>query len=203
MHLEFLVEELSVKEVLKNLVPRILGENHTFLVHPHQGKPDLLAKLPERLRGYSSWITSDYRIVVVVDRDNDACQELKARLDDIAAACGLTTPASVTPQRQYQVLNRIAIEELEAWFLGDIEALTRVYPRVPASLASQARYRDPDSIVGGTWEALERVLQRAGYYEAGLPKIEVARNVSAFMDPERNRSRSFRAFRDGLRRMVP
>jgi hypothetical protein len=31
-------------------------------------------------------------------------------------------------------LNRIAVEELEAWFFGDIEALRAVYPKLSATL---------------------------------------------------------------------
>jgi hypothetical protein len=94
----------------------------------------------------------------------------------------------------YDHVCRIAIEELEAWFFGDIEALNAAYPRVPISLRSRARYRAPDEITGGTWESLERELQRVGYYRTGMPKIEVARSVSTHMDPNRNMSPSFKAF---------
>jgi hypothetical protein len=72
------------------------------------------------------------------------------------------------------------------------------YPRLPSRLDKKAPYRDPDAIRGGTWESLERLLQKYGYYEGGMPKIEVARQVSAQMDPVRNRSRSFQHFRQGL-----
>ncbi len=33
---------------------------------------------------------------------------------------------------------------------------------------------DPDAIPGGTWEAFERVLQRSGYFQTGLRKLEAA-----------------------------
>ncbi len=46
MHVEFLVEELSMNEVLQNLLPKILGETITFDIHPYQGKFDLTSKLP-------------------------------------------------------------------------------------------------------------------------------------------------------------
>jgi len=96
------------------------------------------------------------------------------------------------------VLNRIAVEELEAWFFGDIVALAGAFPRVSPTLGQQAAFRDPDGIEGGTWEVLERVLQRAGYFGGGLPKIEVAREVARHMDSTRNTSRSFRHFTQGL-----
>ena len=98
----------------------------------------------------------------------------------------------------FQVLNRLAIEELEAWFFGDIEALNAAYPRISLNLGNKAKYRDPDSIAGGTWEALERELKRVGYYSGGLSKISAAREISLHMVPERNRSHSFQVFRRGL-----
>jgi hypothetical protein len=100
------------------------------------------------------------------------------------------------------VLNRLAIEELEAWFFGDVEALTTAYPGIPRTLGKKSKYRNPDAIGGGTWEALERVLQNAGYYPSGIPKIETARKISQYMNPDRNTSKSFQVFRDTLREMV-
>jgi Domain of unknown function (DUF4276) len=137
-------------------------------------------------------------VVVVVDADRDDCRRLKSRLEEIAASSGLITRSSVGSGGRIQVLNRIAIEELEAWFFGDLEALRAAYPRLSASLAQRAGYRNPDAIRGGTWQALERELQRAGYYPGGLPKIEAARAIASRMAPDRNRSHSFQAFRSGL-----
>ena len=75
-HLEFLVEEPSMEAFLKAALPRLL-QDCTFQTHAFQGKPDLLRKLPGRLRGYRHWLPDDQRIVVVVDRDNDECRALK------------------------------------------------------------------------------------------------------------------------------
>jgi hypothetical protein len=199
---EFLVEEPSAQAALRNLLPGILGPHHTFNVHPHNGKQDLLRHLPDRLKGYRRWLPKDWSIVVLVDRDREQCLKLKARLEVAAKEAGLPTKTSAGPGKPFRVLNRVVIEELEAWFFGDVAALRAAYPKLSSKLANQARYRDPDTIVGGTWEALERELQRAGYYPQGLPKLETARNVSAHMDPPRNRSGSFQAFCDGLLDLV-
>ena len=96
------------------------------------------------------------------------------------------------------LVNRIAIEELEAWYFGDWPAVCAAYPKVSAHVASKAGYRDPDSIAGGTWEAFERVLQRHGYFRGGLAKIEAARALGAAIDPARNRSVSFGRLRDAV-----
>ncbi|MBM3497291.1 MAG: DUF4276 family protein [Armatimonadetes bacterium] len=187
MHIEFLVEEPSAEAALRHLLPRILRPRTTFAIHPHQGKRDLLLKLPSRLRAYARWLPTDYRLCVLVDEDRQDCRALKSVLRRHARAAGVAA------------LNRIAIEEIEAWFFGDIEAVAVAYPGVSPALGRQAAFRDPDAVRGGTWEALERELRRRGHFRTGLRKMEAADAIARHMDPERNRSRSFRAFRDGLR----
>jgi hypothetical protein len=200
MHIEFLVEERSAEAALVNLLPKILGPTTSYRIHVHQGKLDLLDNLGRRLKGYSSWLPDNWRIVVLVDADRDDCHRLKRRMTEIARSAGLATKQDSLTGR-FHVLNRLAIEELEAWFFGDVTALSAAYPRVPVTLAQRARYRHSDAIVGGTWEALERELQRVGYFRSGLAKITAARNISQYMVPERNTSKSFQVFRDGLRGM--
>ena len=198
MHIEFLVEELSAGAALTTIVPKILGQDVTFRMHLHQGKQDLLSRLTDRLKGYSHWLPTDWRVVVLIDEDRQECDELKAQLENAARQAGLSTKSRAARGGQIRVLNRIAIEELEAWFFGDVEALCTAYRGVPPTLGAQATYRDPDAINGGTWEALERVLQRAGHHKGGLAKIAAAGAISSHMNPERNRSRSFQVFREGL-----
>jgi hypothetical protein len=199
-HVEVLVEEPSMEAALRVLLPRVL-RGVSFQVYPYQCKSDLLKRLPDRLRGYAAWLPDDYRIVVVVDRDDDDCRALKQQLERIGSDAGLRSRRQTMGQ-PYQVVNRLAIEELEAWYFGDWEAVRAAYPRVPETIPQQARYRDPDAITGGTWEAFERVLQRAGYFQTGLRKIEAARAVAKHWQPEINRSHSFRVFRDVLQEMT-
>jgi hypothetical protein len=196
-HLEFLVEEPSMEAFLRALLPRLLPQDRSFEVHAFQGKADLLGKLESRLRGYAAWLPQDWRIVVVVDRDADNCRKLKARLEETADRAQLLTRSSARGQ-QWQLVNRVAIEELEAWYFGDWTAVCSAYPRLPPSLPKKQGFRDPDAIAGGTWEAFERVLQRHGYFKGGLPKIEVGRTLGAVLDPERCASSSFVKFRDGI-----
>lgn len=200
-HVEVLVEEPSMEAALRLIIPKIIGRL-SFDVYPFQGKDDLLKKLPERLRGYANWLPPDYRIMVIVDRDDEDCDELKQRLEQAARDAGLTTRTQ-TGGPSYQIVNRLAIEELEAWYFGDWEAVRAAYPRVAATIPNSAKYRDPDAIKGGTWEAFERVLQRIEYFDSGLRKIEAARAIASHMDPERNRSRSFQVLRAALLEMVP
>jgi hypothetical protein len=192
-HLLLLVEELSMEAFLQGFLPRVLPVDQTFEVRSFQGKSDMLAKLPARLRAYSAWLPEDWKIIVVVDRDDDDCRSLKRDMEKMAAGSRLKTRTQARGGG-WQVANRIAIEELEAWYFGDWPAVCAAYPRVPKSVARTAPFRDPDAIRGGTWEAFERVLQRHGYFKPGLPKIEVARTLGALLDPARARSRSLQVF---------
>jgi len=196
------VEEPSMETALQILLPKILNDI-SFQIHTHQGKDDLLKKLPERLRGYFRWMPGDWRIVVLVDRDGQDCRELKAILELCAEGAGFVTRTrSRIDNSPYVVVNRIVVEELEAWYFGDWKAVQAAYPTVPTAIPGKAHYRDPDAIQGGTWEALERILQRKGHFSGGLRKIEVARTVVPHMDPNRNRSRSFQVFHEALREMI-
>ena len=192
-HLELLVEEPSTETFLRALLPRLLPQHCTFEVHPFQGKSDLLGNLEPRLRGYAAWLPEDWRIVVVLDRDNEDCHALKGQLELIACRAGLRTRTRAG-KAGWQLVNRIAIEELEAWYFGDWAAVCSAYPRASANVPRRQRFRDPDAIAGGTWEAFERVMQTYGYFKGGLTKLEAARVIGAYIDPARSSSRSFRVF---------
>lgn len=184
-------------EFLRCVAPGLLPAGASFQVVEFGNKQQLLRKLPERLAGYRHWVTPGHVLVVVVDRDEDDCHALKARLEEIAAQAQLST-RSFPKDGQFTVLTRLAIEELEAWYFGDWEAVRAAWPRVPADIPQKAGYRDSDSISGGTWEAFERVLQRAGYFRSGLRKVEAAQAIAPHIDPARSRSRSFQVFRDAI-----
>jgi len=190
------VEEPSMEAALLELLPRILGAT-SFEIHPFQCKNALLQHLPQRLRAYAKWLPESWRLLVLVDQDDDDCRTLKAELEKIALDSGLVTLSRADDCR-FQVINRIVVEELEAWYFGDWQAVHAAYPRVGSTLAAKAKYRSPDAIPGGTWEAFERILLRSGYFKTGLRKIEAARTITRHMIPERNTSPSFKAFFEAL-----
>jgi hypothetical protein len=194
-HVQFHVEELSMETALRALLPRVLGEL-PFDVYTYQGKTDIIAQLPNRLRALATWLPDTHRIVVIVDRDDDDCTKLLAKLDGHANAASLRLRSGAA--KTWQIVNRIAIEELEAWYFGDWQAVRAVYPKVPATIPSQAKYRHSDAITGGTWEAFERVLNASRYHVGGLQKTAAAAAIGAHMDLARNTSPSFRKLREVL-----
>ena len=167
---------------LRALLPRVLPNDRTFEVHPFQGKSDMLGKLQGRLTGYARWLPRDWRIFIVVDQDSEDCKSLKCVLETASAKAGLTTRFSAG-SAEWQVVNRIAVEELEAWYFGDWRAVCEAFPRASSKVPNKASYRDPDAIRGGTWEAFERVLKNSGYFKNGLLKLEAARSVGYSVQP--------------------
>ncbi len=205
MHLDVHVEEPSMEIVLKCLLPQILSSNVTFKILTYQSKPDMLRKLPKRLKAYSRRVVNeDLRILVLIDEDRQDCQILKDQLESMSLSVGLQTKTASMGQGPVYVVNRIVIEELEAWFFGDEEALKKAFPKIQnVQLSKKKRYRDPDSITGGTWESLHSVLKNHGYCKDIYPKRHVARRVAQYMQIGSNRSLSFQHFVQGVKSLSP
>lgn len=194
------VEEPSMEAYLEELLPRITSSDISIRLINHTNKQKLLREVPLRLKGYAR-MPNEYRplTLVLVDRDSDDCHALKATLEAAAANAGLISKTEANDVT-CDVVNRIVVEELEAWHFGDVAALRQEYPGVPASLGVKAQFRFPDAIAGGTHEALLRVLQRAGYYQgmSSLPKVDAARRLARRVNLSENRSESFQQFLVGL-----
>ena len=144
-HVEVIVEEPSAEAALQSLLPTLLGEV-SFLVHAHQGKAELLKRLPDRLRGYAlrrkndPWFRDHCRVVVLVDRDDDDCIELKKKLEKFAADAGLMSRRS-SKARPYVIATRVAIEVMLSPRDVAIAAVPRTVWRAIASAASGSRPR--------------------------------------------------------------
>lgn len=199
MQLEVLVEEPSAEEVLKHILPRIVPAQTPFKLVNLGSKTQLLKRLPQRLAAYHDRLQrgEPLRIVVLIDRDNDACEELKATLERVARDVGLATKSNPDANGRFYVVNRIAIEELEAWFIGDPDALRSAFTGLPP-IMSTGIFRNPDNISRGTWESLHKFLKKNGIYRNSYPKIEAARRIAPHLDLARNRSASFRTFCRGV-----
>ena len=149
----------------------------------------MLRQLESRLRGYRRWLPADHRLLVIVDLDSDDCSTLNQRIEDIGDRAGLKC-RSRHPD-EWQLATCIAIEELEAWYFGDWQAVQSAYPSVSPNTPTQARYRHADQIAGGTWEAFEQVMQKSGYFPGGLQKIKAAQEIGAHISAARSASPSF------------
>ena len=158
MHFEVLAEDPSGSIAVTSILEKILGADssvHSWRVHDYKGsgripkglqgttdpqKRVLLDRLPKVLRGYGQSLPDSAAVIVVVDLDDRDCMAFKQELLDVLAACN----------PRPRTLFRIAIEESEAWLLGDRKAIKTAYPHAKDSVLSNYAQ---DSICG-TWEVL-------------------------------------------------
>lgn len=213
MHIEVLVEDSSGEKLLAQLLPQILGAQgapHSWRLKAYKGigripqgltakadpaKRILLDQLPRLLQGYGKTPGID-AVVVVLDTDRRNCTEFLKELKAVAGRCN---PAPHT-------LFRMAIEEMEAWYLGDRAALLKAFPRVKRDVLD--RYVQ-DSVCG-TWELLAdavhaggaAAIKKLGWPLPGQLKHEWAEKIGPFMDLHQNASPSFGKFRDGLSKLI-
>lgn len=198
MQIDFLVEEISAKAALDHLLPRLLP-GHLCRVRVFEGWQDLLGQLKALLQGYHKRIfregQTELRVVVLLDGDG-ICVRRKAALEAKAREAGLLTKTAASPGQVFHVLNRIAVQELEAWWLGDRDAIMTAYPGVkPHHFKGTERESDaplkPNDVLWG-------VLKQGRYSLAGKQKTQWATNISQHLDLEQNTSVSFQVFRQGL-----
>ena len=122
------------------------------------------------------------KFVIVQDQDTGDCRELKRKLVEL---CGDTTQ---------EVLIRIACHELEAWYFGDLEAVSKAYGKNITVLAKKKQYRVPDDIISP-----KRELKK---YLPEHQQISGAKRIAQYIDINRNTSESFQALVSGVRKLI-
>ena len=217
MHFEVITEDRSGGYVAEILMEKLLcGSQHTKKVRSAAGlghippkkeldkAPDpkikmLLPKLRQWLKAYGKLFQhapEDYAVVILVDADKRDCRKFLQNLEDLLVG--------VNPRPQ--CLFRLAIEEIEAWFLTCPGALESAGYRVKER--TLVGYR-PDSVCGA-WEKLADVIYPGGakklnalrYPRIGKVKCEWAKKITPHIDIERNPSPSFQKFCEGIRRLA-
>ena len=214
MHFEILVEDRSGSIALEHILEKILGANgavHYWRIHHYRGigrlpkklggvptpaNRLLLDNLPGLLRGYGKSLTDSSAVIVVVDSDDRDCIAFKKELLSVLNNCN---PRPKT-------LFRIAVEEGEAWLLGDRSAIKAAYPSAKDTILNGYVQ---DSVCG-TWEVIadavhsggSKRLKRLGYPETGKTKCEWAAKIAPELDVAQNRSKSFTVFRDGVQKLA-
>lgn len=206
MHFEILVEDQSGKKALDVLVPKIIGNEHTFRVIAYKGVGHipksmttahdtrhrfLLYQLPKLLQGYGHAFNSlNYTaaLIVVFDLDDKCLNSIRDQLKAVLENC------DPKPDTRFC----LAIEEGEAWLLGDTSAVITAYPKAKKSVLS---HYINDSICG-TWECLAdaiypggaKYLSAKGWTYIGTAKSVWAEMITPHMNIDRNASPSFRYF---------
>ena len=187
MIVEFLLEEPSMVNYLEQILPKILPEgfvlNENCFLRPHNGKSDLLKSIPQKVKAFSKLTHEAYRIVIVHDQDSNDCKHLKQKLATLCIQNG-----------DCPTLIRIACRELEAWYLGDMDAIQKVYPSFKADqYRNKAKFRDPD-----TCNPSDELKKLIPSFQKGYASKEISKYISI----ENNRSASFGHFVNGLKRFL-
>lgn len=170
-----------MKYLLDNLLSRILPSTIEFQTISHNGKRDLELSIPRKLRGWNE--PGDVRFVILHDQDTKDCIALK---QSILSLCEGT---------QRPILVRIACQEMEAWYFGDLNAVAEAY-RKPhlRELQRKSKYRIPDKIPTPKEELYKLLPEHQ--------QISGAKKVAPYMDIDRNTSVSFNQFVSGVRRFA-
>lgn len=182
MELVIFCEELSAKVFLDEFLPPLLPPGVDLRTIPHCGKSDLQKSLHRKLR---AWRNPAARFVILHDKDGNDCHVLKAAL---RAICEAARP-DLNP------LIRIACHELEAWYLGDFDAIEAAFPGFSANgVRARAKYRKVDAIAN----AAEELANLVPEYQ----KVGGSRKLGSVMNPDANTSHSFRVFVDGVKGLL-
>lgn len=133
-----------------------------------QGKADLKRRMAEKMR---AWNYGAPHFVILRDNDGANCRALKEKIR-VDAEKG---------KKPHHI--RIVCQELESWFVGDLDAVARAYPNRHIR-ANVGKYRDPDRLKNASQELARLVGERG--------KVGRAERIAQHMQPNRNRSVSFR-----------
>lgn len=213
MQIEFLVEDISGRVLLEEVMKKYIAEEPAvdigYTIFPYKGiggftkgsnvqnvkSQQLLTDLPKRMRAIQSthYGRTDVAIFVVLDNDKRDTAVFEQQLKQTADRANISMDHVFC----------IAIEEMEAWLLGDRAAMQRAYPEVADRIATKSTGYVQDSICG-TWEILADVLTKGGIssfrkknpssVDVGRSKSEWANNIGCRMNIRCNNSPSFQRF---------
>lgn len=177
-----LLEERSARSFLEELLPRLpfLPNTLTCRYSVFDGKQDLEKRLTAIIKG---WQEPDTVFLVMRDQDSADCKEVKKKLMELCKTAG-----------KADVIIRVACHELESFYFGDLSAVEKALKLEGiSSQAKKAQYRLPDTIVNPSKE-LYKITH--GEYK----KLSGSRAIGKEISLENNKSISFNALLDGLRK---
>ncbi len=158
-----LLEERSMKEMLKILLPKIVPDDITYKCIHHEGKQNLERSIPRKLKAFPK----QTKFIILRDKDSGDCIQVKDKLFQLCQQ-----------GNRPDTLIRIPCHELESWFLGDLAAVEkglRIKSGKLARLQNKAKYRNPDNIGA----AKQELRQIAPNYQP----ISGSRAIAQYLNP--------------------
>lgn len=185
--LEILTEEKSMAVFLEGVLSRILPggwkQGLHYEIRPHEGKSHLRKSLPKKMRAYA-YFPRPVKVLVIHDQDSNDCRQLKNDLQNLCEQNSDNVPFVI----------RIVCRELENWYLGDFNAISKVYEdEAVLKQQNKAKYRDADRTHGSS--EMKKLVKN-------FEKMEAAARMSQYMDIHKNRSTSFQHFVSGIQKVI-
>ncbi len=216
MYFQFLIEDMSSAELVKILMDKIAEKSQKIeydckyfhglggftkkntVKETKTGK--LLNDLATYLKGFSKSLQSiQAAIIVVLDNDDRDTNKFQRQLREIAEQNEIKTDHVFC----------VAVEEVEAWLLGDEEAVKAAYP----SAKLQVLHSYVQDSICGTWEILADAVYPGGlakfrkncptYVDVGKYKTIWAKEIGIHMDISKNKSPSFQTFILEIQKRLP
>lgn len=216
MHLEFHVEDQSTKNFVEIILPRIINitliDDVKYIHYKGVGKlpakstvgdkpnySKLLEVFPNIIRDHNHMIDSNYFLIFICDLDENNQEEFMKPINAIV---------QYYPNAAKSIFI-LAIQELEAWLLGDVKTLRNHYLKA-ATVTALDHYDPKTEAQFGKWEFLadaihmggSESLRSDGYQAIGKAKSDWVKKIAPHLDLENNSSPSFIEFRDRLRQIA-
>ena len=166
------VEEPSAEIVIAQLV-QTMGLAKEIRIIPHDGRTSLRQSFPRKIAAWRH--PADVRFLIVQDNDGADCRHRKTELLALAPY-----------DRRARCRVRIVMQELESWYLADLDALYEagVIDASGRRALAKPRYADSDAVPDPK-SVIRRHVTRFG-------QISLAEAVAPHLRPDRNRSTSFK-----------
>jgi hypothetical protein len=168
--------------MLNGLLPRLLPAGWLVRYVVFEGKQDLEKQLPRKLQ---AWRLPGCKFVILRDKDSGDCVVIRQGLVEKCRAAN-----------KPNALVRIAIHELESWYLGDLAAVEAgLGVRNLARKQGSRKFREPDTLGNPTQELRRLTTDR-------YQKVSGSRAIGIHLSIKNNRSQSFRKFISGVKNIV-
>ncbi len=216
MHLHFMTEDPSGEKLVECIAQKLfaLQPSFTYEIKGYHGLGgftrkntiketrtgkllnDLATVLDGLNKKYAGVPNYPFAVIVVVDNDDRDTEQFREELEAVAKGKNISIDHAFC----------IAVEEMEAWLLGDKNAVKAAYPHAKTDVLNDY---EQDSICG-TWEVLANAIYQGGmkklkkesHHEIGNLKCEWAEKIGEHMEIEQNESPSFQFFISEFRKRI-
>ena len=175
-----------MENFLRVLLPNILPAGYQLdvncFIRAHEGKKHLQKEIPKKVKAYRH-IRKPCQVIVIQDQNSSDCKKLKSSLIKL-----------ITDNADIPFLVRIVCRELEAFYLGDMRAVEKVYPKFKADKFSRkAKFRNPDNC--SAFDEIKKLIP-------GFQKVYASKEISKYISVECNKSTSFKHLVTGIQRFL-